>query len=305
MASPTIPIHPIEVRSVLVATDLTESADQALLHAIAIARHYRSILYVVHVISALGFTLAGPDAIELAAEASQRDLDFLVNQLAVSGKLSGVEVRPVILKGNVDIQIESFVRDHKVDLIVAGTHGRQGMARVFCGSIAQLIAKHCSCPVLTVGPHSPGPWLDNPSDSEKPLLFATAFNHASAKAMPYAVSLANDFERQLFVMHVLPPRRTHLAMDDNPAHDDNEASVTAHLNEIVPSGACLGRRTNILVESCDPAAGILRAAKRIGAATIVMGAHQDSLSDLAIRFPWSIFNRVNREAACPVLTVRG
>lgn len=51
--------------------------------------------------------------------------------------------------------------------------------------------------------------------------------------------------------------------------------------------------------------GILRAATRVHAATIIMGSHGDSLSELAVRVPWSIANRVNREAMFPVLTVRG
>lgn len=130
-ASSFIPLNPIELRSVLVATDLTESADKALEHGIAIARHYHATLYIVHVVSSRGFTIAGPEAVELAAEATERDIDSVVNQLMVSGKLNGVEAQPIVLKGNADLQMESFVRAHRVDMIVVGTHGRQGMSRFF------------------------------------------------------------------------------------------------------------------------------------------------------------------------------
>jgi len=305
VANASIPLTSLELKSILVATDLTESADKALEHGIAIARHYQATLYVVYVVSSLGFTLAGPDAVELAARASERDINSLVNALVDSGRLNGVEVRPIVLKGNVDEQMESFARAHRVDLIVVGTHGRCGMARLFFGSVAQLISKCCCCPVLTVGPHSPGPWLGNPADSGKPLLFATAFNKACAKAVPYAISLANDFERQLFVLHVIPPHRTHLLKKNCMAHGDHEASALAHLSALIPSGAERKCAATFLVESCDPADGILRAAKRIHATTIIMGAHRDSISDLSTRFPGSITNHVNREAMCPVLTVRG
>lgn len=301
MASSTLPSQQLKLNSILVATDLSKSCDQALEHALAIARHYRATLYVVHVVSSLGFTLAGPDAVEIAAAASQRDIDNLINQLLAAGKLNGVAVRPIVLKGNLDVEMDSFVRTHRVDLVVVGTHGRQGMARLLFGSTAQLIAKCCCCPVLTVGPHASGPWLGNPSDAERPLLYATDFNKSSAKAMPYAIALANDFERELFLLHVTPPLKTgHLAREDR-----ERPSSIAHLNALIP--ACLGlRRTNTsVVESCDPAAGILHAATHIRAVTIVMGAHRDSFSDLGIRHPWSIVNRVNREARCPVLTVRG
>ena len=63
MASPSIPLHPIELRSVLVATDLTESADKALEHGIAIARHDHATLYIVHIVSSLALTIAGRGAL--------------------------------------------------------------------------------------------------------------------------------------------------------------------------------------------------------------------------------------------------
>jgi len=299
-----VPMKSLELESVLVATDLTEASDRALDHGIAIARHYRATLYLVYVVSSIGFTLAGPDAVELAARASERDINSFVNALVESGRLNGVEVRPIVLKGNVDEQMESFARAHRVDLIVVSTHGRCGVARLLFGSIAQLISKCCCCPVLTVGPHSPGPWLGNPADSGGPLLFATAFNKASARALPYAVSLATDFERRLFVLHVVPPHGPHLFRKDSVALDGPEALALAHLNQLLPSDHVRKFAATLLVESCDPADGILRAAKRIHAVTIVMGAHRDPISDLATRLPWPITNHVNREAMCPVLTVR-
>lgn len=305
MANALHPTEPLEVKSVLVATDLTATADKALDHGIAIARHYRAILYIVHVVSSVGFNLAGPDAVQLAAFASERDIKGLVHALAASGRLNGVEIRPVVLKGNIDEEMEAFARAHRVDLIVVGSHGRQGIARLFFGSIGQLIAKCCCCPVLTVGPHASGPWLDNPADSGKPLLFATAFNSGSAKALPYAISMANDFERPLFVLHVVPPHRTYLHNQDLLVQEVNEATVIAHLNSLIPPGTIFHAAATFLVESSEPAAGILRAAKSVHAATIIMGAHRESFRDVAIRLPWSIANHVNREAVCPVLTVRG
>jgi len=53
----------ILLKSVLVATDFSEASDKALRHALAIARHYGAKLYLAHVVSSLGFTLVGPDAV--------------------------------------------------------------------------------------------------------------------------------------------------------------------------------------------------------------------------------------------------
>ena len=305
MANTLNPLKSLELKSVLVATDLSEATDKALEHGIAIARHYRATLYVVYVVSSIGFTLAGPEAVDLAAKASERDINSLVNAWLESGRLNGVEVRPLVLKGNVDEEMEAFALAHRVDLIVVGSHGRQGIARLLFGSIGQLIAKCCCCPVLTVGPHASGPWLGNPADSGKPLLFATAFNTASETALPYAIALANDFDRQLFLLHLVPPHRTYLHNQRLLVQEVNEASVIAHLNSLIPPGTVFRRTATFLAESCVPSEGILRVSKRIHAVTIIMGAHRESFSDVAIRHPWSIGNHVNREALCPVLTVRG
>jgi nucleotide-binding universal stress UspA family protein len=301
----SIPLESLELKSILVATDFTEASDRALQHGIVIARHYRATLYVVYVVSSIGVTLNGPEAVELAACASERDINQLADSLVDSGRLNGVEVCPVVLKGNVDKEMEIFARAHRVDLIVVSTHGRRGIARLFFGSMAQMIAKCCCCPVLTVGPHSTGPWLGNPADSGKPLLLATALNKASAKAAPYAIALANDFQRPLFVLHVMAPHRKHLLEKNCIPHGEYEALALKRLQALVSVHAYLKCAVTFLVESCDPAEGILRVAKRIHAATIVMGVHRDSISDLSARLPKSITNHVNREALCPVLTVRG
>jgi nucleotide-binding universal stress UspA family protein len=304
VASSLFPKIPIELKSVMVATDLTQSADKALEHGIAIARHYHATLYIVHIVSSLGFTIAGPEVIALAAEVCQRDIDSFVSQLKASGKLHGVDAQPIVLKGNIDEQMESFACARDVDLIVVGTHARQGMARLLFGSFAQFISKRCSCPVLTVGPHTSGPWLGNPADSERPLLFATAFDKASAKAMPYAITMANDFECQLFVLHVMPPHHSYLHNKDRLAHDNIEVAAREHLSALIRPAAALKRAANFLVEFGDRAEGILRTAARTHAAAIIMGAHWDPVADLTVRLPWPIAHRVNREAKCPVLTVR-
>lgn len=304
MLERSISLDRVSLNSILVATDFTRASDRALQHGIAIARHYRSKLYVAYVVSSVAFTIAGPDAIQIAAEATERDLDNHLNQLRRSGTLHGVEVCPVVLQGNIDEAIESFASNHHVDLVVTGTHGRQGAERLLFGSFAEMISQSCSCPVLTVGPHSSAPWLDEPAVSEGPLLFATAFDNASAKAIPYAISMANDFERQLYVLHVMPPHQSFALSRNREAHQQKEAAALAHLKCLTHPGTALRHAAKALVEFCDPADGIIRTASRIHAAAIIMGAQHDAFCQLTARFPWHISQQVNREAQCPVLTVR-
>lgn len=136
------------------------------------------------------------------------------------------------------------------------------------------------------------------------MLLATAFAKASARTVPYAVSMANDFERELCVLHVMPPHHTFLPGKDRGAHEERQALALAHLKPLIRPSATLKRAATFHVEFCDRADGILRLASRTHAAIIIMGAHRDPLSDLTVRLPWPIANRVTQEAKCPVLTVR-
>ena len=52
--------------------------------------------------------------------------------------------------GNPVDEINRFVDEKKVDLIVMGTHGRTGLQHLLVGSVAERVVRTATCPVLTV-----------------------------------------------------------------------------------------------------------------------------------------------------------
>jgi nucleotide-binding universal stress UspA family protein len=54
--------------------------------------------------------------------------------------------------GNPYAKILEFAKDHAIDLIVMGTHGRGAILHALLGSVAERIVRHASCPVLTIRP---------------------------------------------------------------------------------------------------------------------------------------------------------
>ena len=46
--------------------------------------------------------------------------------------------------------IVAYARERNIDLIVVGTHGRNGFSDFFMGSVAQEVVRTASCPVLTL-----------------------------------------------------------------------------------------------------------------------------------------------------------
>ncbi|MBV9086109.1 MAG: universal stress protein [Acidobacteriaceae bacterium] len=180
----------VRVKSVLVATDLSATSEKAIRHAIGIARHYDAKLYLVHVVSSVGFTLAGPNATNAATEAASRDGHSLESQLLESGALKGlryeITVRP---GGDVWRVLNKVIRQEDVDLVVTGTHGRRGVSKVLLGSVAEQIFRRADCPVLTVGPSS---YEESQVDGIRTCLFPTDFSEASLGSLPFAISYANQ-----------------------------------------------------------------------------------------------------------------
>jgi nucleotide-binding universal stress UspA family protein len=47
-------------------------------------------------------------------------------------------------------EITRYAKQAEIDLIVMGTHGRDGLAHLLVGSVAERVVRTASCPVLTV-----------------------------------------------------------------------------------------------------------------------------------------------------------
>src|SRR5208282_778589 len=194
----------IGLKSVLVAYDFSETSHKAFRHALAIARHYGAKLYLVHVISHLGYTIAGPESLKLAEEGTWREARQLEQKLLEGGALGGLQYEILVREGNVWEQLQLVIGEKHVDLVVIGTHGRGSLGKLLLGSTAEQIFRNADCFVVTVSPGSSEESLIEKAKEVRPFLFATDFGPASLHALSYAISFANHFAAKLVVLHVLP-----------------------------------------------------------------------------------------------------
>jgi nucleotide-binding universal stress UspA family protein len=79
-------------------------------------------------------------------EAVEKKLQPLVEYV----RKEGVEARALLLTGFADEAIVEAAKQQGADLIVMGTHGRRGAARLFLGSVASRVISTAPCPVMTV-----------------------------------------------------------------------------------------------------------------------------------------------------------
>ncbi len=141
-------------RHIVHATDFSPASRPAFARALALARASRAPLTVVHVLAPVvpvggeGFVLPETyEKIEVAGRAfARKQLDRLVAR----ARRAGVRATGLLRVGLPHAEIVRAARACGADLLVIGTHGRTGLARLFLGSVAARVVTLAPVPVLTV-----------------------------------------------------------------------------------------------------------------------------------------------------------
>jgi nucleotide-binding universal stress UspA family protein len=137
---------------ILVPTDLSENAEEALDYACELARTLGAKLHLLHVVAV---PVVGVPELGMALTSTMIDQMVVDNQKALDAlaarKCTLADVAPTILRtGDARDVINQTAKEIGADLIVVGTHGRRGVTRVLLGSVAETVVRTAPCPVLTV-----------------------------------------------------------------------------------------------------------------------------------------------------------
>jgi nucleotide-binding universal stress UspA family protein len=141
-------------RRILHPSDFTSFSRAALRKAIEMAKSNRAELLLVHVVSPIvlvpGDAYISPKMYDELAGSARASALKQLEKLAALVKKARVRSRGFVLEGSPAEEIVRFAKGRRVDLIVMGTHGRAGLAKLFVGSVADRVVAAASCPVLTV-----------------------------------------------------------------------------------------------------------------------------------------------------------
>ena len=281
-------------RNVLFASDFSYAANCALPYAAGLATSFGARLIALHVQEPANYALP-PEMWQSAQQALDLEMEALGKSLHHDFPELKTEV--VAGEGGVWPSLAAAVAKFKIDLIVVGTRGRTGMEKVLLGSTAEEILRHSPCPVLTVGPHAQSEL--GRRGKIVSILYATDFGSSSLAAAPYAVSLAEEFQSKLTLLHVI---------DQKTAAGSVYAQLVGpckqQLQRLVPGGAGFWCAPETLVVNGVPKEKILEEANRIGADLVVLGVHSATgVPGAATHLPISTIHHVITHANCPVLTV--
>jgi nucleotide-binding universal stress UspA family protein len=311
MMSTQAPPIQLGVKSVLVASDFSEASAKALWHAVTIARHFHANFYLTHVVSSLGYTIAGADVEAAAATAAQREVEQLEKSLVESGAITALAHEFLVREGNVWEELRAVICEKKVDLVVVGTHGRHGIEKLVLGSVAEQVFREADGLVLTVGPQAQPDAPIERSDGMRPFLFPTDFGEASLHALPYAVSFANHFGAKLVLLHVLPvmpiPETfswSRTPSDTTQMRKDARQEALQRLHEFVLGSAPLLVSPEFRVEFGKHGESILHVARSLTADLIIMGLNHSNHGRALSHLPETTAYKIVVGAHCSVLTVR-
>jgi nucleotide-binding universal stress UspA family protein len=141
------------IRRILHPSDFSRASAAAFTKAVDLANANKAELRLVHglapTLPMLGDGYVSPKVYEdLVASArgyGKKNLDALV----AKAKKAGGRAKSVLLGGVAHEQIARTARRLRADLVVMGTQGRTGLAKLFVGSVAGRVVAIAPCPVMT------------------------------------------------------------------------------------------------------------------------------------------------------------
>src|SRR5262245_46776913 len=140
-------------KRILVATDLTDASKPAFKEAVEMAQDAGAVLMIAHAYqtpNAAQADAVAPGVYEEWDRNLRSGVEAKLKPLVEEAKKEGVNARPLVLSGVPYEAIAEAVQTQRADLVVMGTHGRQGVSRFFLGSVASRVISTVTCPVLTV-----------------------------------------------------------------------------------------------------------------------------------------------------------
>ncbi len=143
-------------KNILVPTDLSEGAEEALDYACELARQLDAKVHLLHVIGipALGVPELGVALTSTVIDSLVRDDQDALDRLADRKRHLATFGEVMLRTGDARDLINQTAKEIPADLIIMGTHGRRGVSRALLGSVTETVVRSAPCPVLTVRSHT-------------------------------------------------------------------------------------------------------------------------------------------------------
>jgi nucleotide-binding universal stress UspA family protein len=284
---------------ILCPIDLSPESDEALRYAVALAKAFDAKLFVAHSINA--YSVAG-----MADKNHIRKIiENTIKKYICLPSPRSLVWETVIVDGEPATAITQAAAERRVDLIVMRSR-RRPYAAALLGSTAESICRTAPCPVL-VTHSSEQDWAGKTTNeiAIHRILVAYDFSSDSELALSYGLSLAQEYQADLHLLHVLPTRERQQAPEIALlplAAESAFDGVAGRLRSAVPAETCLWCEVKQAVREGQPYREVLAYAEEQEIDLICMGASGTGFGMRALF--GSNADRVLRQASCPILIAR-
>ena len=290
----------LPLRKILCSTDFSDCSAAAVRYGIALAAELNATLYVCHVVDvpfAGMYGEANPDPVQLERRSKAYAQEQMKNLIGDSD----ISWESIVTIGHTADEIARITAENGIDLVVSGTHGRSGIKRFLLGSVTERLMRVAACPLLVVR---------GTGKSEfrlRKILVGCDFSAFSGLAVRHALNLAQEFESELHLMHILEwsvykdvIRAGSEILDD--IRSDVATQMREKLEELVPEDARHWCRPVITLTAGQPHEELSKYALVNDIDLIALGVRGRGMVETL--FVGSNTDRLIRQAPCPVLSVR-
>jgi len=286
----------IGLKHILCPTDLTPESDAALRYAVALAGAYEAKLTVCYCAE------EHSPVDEIARGKFRKRVESCVRRWTGVGHCPPADYEGIVIEGDPSEAIVKTAAERRVDLIVMRSR-RRPIATALLGSVTEAVCRTAPCPVLVTHPDE-REWagLTSCDIDLRKILVAQDFSIESELALQLAISLAQEYQTELHLLHVLPVTLAQVAADLPLGVESDFHRASLALQRSIPDEAYLWCKVIQAVKCGQPYREILSYAEENEIDLICMGVHGAGFAMRALF--GSNTDRVLRQAPCPALIAR-
>jgi nucleotide-binding universal stress UspA family protein len=301
-------------RNLLVPLDGSTFGEHALPFAYSIAQRSKAVLHLAHVhvlndpIYIEGMPVIDADLHSLGREHERTYLEQVRERLLSTTTLS-ITCANLDSDGSVAGTLARYAETGKIDLVVMTTHGRGGLARAWLGSVADVLVRCNTAPILLLRPGDGAPDLALPQQFKR-ILIPLDGSTFSEQILESALELGGLTQAEYILLRAAEPfvlpgyaPLAQASRLDVKVTQEGLAEAQRYLDRVAERLRAEGRpvRTRAVLAE-QPAVAILDEARRQDVDLIAMTTH--GRSGLVRLILGSVADKVLRGATLPVLMVR-
>lgn len=245
------------IKDILVPTDFSKCSVYAVKVAAQLAKKLNATMHLLHVIETpvVAYDAGMVNFESLPQAMFMKELaDENMKNLLAESFLSGISVESKIEYDAIYKRINQYVENHKINLIVMGSHGAKGFNEIVLGSNAERVVRYADCPVLTIK-------QDYPSFEVQDILIASNFYNEADNMFKAFKQFTDLFDANLHFVRVNTPINFETTPESNKKMND------------FASRHALESYSFVIYNDQTEEDGILNYADEIDADLLVIGTH--------------------------------